>query len=144
MRHNNVSDKENAFNRLVALFICKLVDEIKKQDFEEVDFQYKQGTDTYETLQDRLQKLHQQGMEEFMREKIVYVEADYAERLFLQYTGRQRKAAIEDLKRTIRILKLREFGIRSLCDKPAIVNDVNIHRRFLGQKVGRNESCNQV
>jgi len=30
LRHNNVSDKENAFNRLVALFICKLVDEIQK------------------------------------------------------------------------------------------------------------------
>lgn len=105
LRHNNVSDKENAFNRLVALFICKLVDEIKKQDFDEVDFQYKQGADTYESLQDRLQRLHQQGMEEFMREKIFYVEADYAERLFMQYTGRQRKAAIEDLNRTIRILK---------------------------------------
>lgn len=105
LRHNNVSDKENAFNRLVALFICKLVDEIKKQDFDEVDFQYKQGSDTYESLQDRLQRLHQQGMEEFMREKIFYVEADYAERLFSQYTGRQRKAAIEDLNRTIRILK---------------------------------------
>ena len=105
LRHNNVSDKENAFNRLVALFICKLVDEIKKQDFDEVDFQYKQGQDTYESLQDRLQHLHQQGMEEFMKEKIFYVEADYAERLFMQYTGRQRKAAIEDLNRTIRILK---------------------------------------
>lgn len=105
LRHNNVSDKENAFNRLVALFICKLVDEIKKQDFDEVDFQYKQGSDTYESLQDRLQRLHQQGMEEFMREKIFYIEADYAERLFSQYTGRQRKAAIEDLNRTIRILK---------------------------------------
>ena len=105
LRHNNVSDKENAFNRLVALFICKLVDEIKKQDFDVVDFQYKQGQDTYESLQDRLQRLHQQGMEEFMKEKIFYVEADYAERLFKQYTGRQRKAAIEDLNRTIRILK---------------------------------------
>lgn len=105
LRHNNVSDKENAFNRLVALFICKLVDEIKKQDFEEVEFQYKQGTDTYETLQDRLQRLHTQGMEEFMKEKIFYVEADYAERLFQQYTGHQRKRAIEELNKTIRILK---------------------------------------
>ena len=105
LRHNNVSDKENAFNRLVALFICKLVDEIKKQDFDEVDFQYKQGSDTYEILQDRLQRLHQQGMEEFMKEKIFYVEADYAEKLFQQYTGRQRKAAIDELNRTIRILK---------------------------------------
>lgn len=105
LRHNNVSDKENAFNRLVALFICKLVDEIKKQDFEEVEFQYKQGTDTYESLQDRLQRLHTQGMEEFMKEKIFYVEADYAERLFMQYTGQKRKRAIEELNKTIRILK---------------------------------------
>ena len=105
LRHNNVSDKENAFNRLVALFICKLVDEIKKQDFDVVEFQYKEGQDTYESLQDRLQHLHQQGMEEFMKEKIFYVEADYAEKLFKQYTGQQRKAAIEDLNRTIRILK---------------------------------------
>ena len=42
------------------------------------------------------------------------------------------------------VLKLREFGIRSLCNKPAFVNDVNIQRRFLWQKVVRNESCNQV
>lgn len=105
LRHNNVSDKENAFNRLVALFICKLVDEIKKQDFEEVEFQYKQGNDTYESLQDRLQRLHTQGMEEFMKEKIFYVEADYAERLFMQYTGQKRKRAIEELNKTIRILK---------------------------------------
>lgn len=105
LRHNNVSDKENAFNRLVALFICKLVDEIKKQDFEEVEFQYKQGTDTYESLQDRLQRLHTQGMEDFMKEKIFYVEADYAERLFVQYTGHKRKQAIEELNKTIRILK---------------------------------------
>ncbi|MGI6222279.1 MAG: N-6 DNA methylase [Prevotella sp.] len=104
LRHNNVSDKENAFNRLVALFICKLVDEIKKQDYEEVDFQYKY-TDTYETLQDRLQHLHQQGMEEFMKEKIFYVDDGYADRLFEQYTGQKRKAAIADLKKTIRILK---------------------------------------
>lgn len=42
LRHNNVSDKENAFNRLVALFICKLVDESTKGEDDEVEFQYKQ------------------------------------------------------------------------------------------------------
>lgn len=105
LRHNNVSDKENAFNRLVALFICKLVDEIQKSDADEVEFQYKQGTDTYETLQDRLQRLHKEGMETFMREEIFYVSADYPEWLFSNYTGHQRKKAIEDLKDKIRILK---------------------------------------
>ena len=104
-RHNNVSDKENAFNRLVALFICKLVDESTKNEDAEVEFQYKQGTDTYETLQDRLQRLHRDGMEKFMREEILYVSADYPEWLFSTYTGSKRKRAIEDLQNTIRILK---------------------------------------
>ncbi|MDD3125637.1 MAG: N-6 DNA methylase [Candidatus Kapabacteria bacterium] len=106
LRHNNVSDKENAFNRLIALFICKLVDEINKSDNDEVEFQYKQGTDTYESLQDRLQKLHRDGMERFMKEKIVYVADDYADNLFKQkLNGEKRKSAIADLKQTIRILK---------------------------------------
>ena len=105
LRHNNVSDKENAFNRLVALFICKLVDESTKSEDDEVEFQYKQGTDTYETLQDRLQRLHRDGMKKFMREKTFYISADYPERLFSTYTGSKRKQAIEDLQNTIRILK---------------------------------------
>ena len=105
LRHNNVSDKENAFNRLVALFICKLVDESTKNDNDEVEFQYKQGTDTYETLQDRLQRLHRDGMEKFMGEEIYYVSSDYPEWLFSTYTGAKRKKAIADLQKTIRILK---------------------------------------
>ena len=105
LRHNNVSDKENAFNRLVALFICKLVDEIQKTDDDIVDFQYKIGTDTYETLQDRLQKLHKEGMEKFMKEEIFYVSDDYDEKLVCQYTGQKREKMIEDLKSTLHILK---------------------------------------
>ncbi len=105
LRHNNVSNKENAFNRLIALFICKLVDEIQKSDNDIVDLQYKVGTDTYESLQDRLQRLHKEGMENFMQEKIFYVSDDYAEKLVKQYTGQQRKKMISDLKDTIRILK---------------------------------------
>lgn len=105
LRHNNVSDKENAFNRLIALFICKLVDEIQKTDDDIVEFQYKVGTDTYESLQDRLQRLHKEGMEKFMREKIFYVSDDYAENLVKQYTKQRRVKMIEELKNTLRILK---------------------------------------
>lgn len=102
LRHNNVSDKENAFNRLVALFICKLVDEIQKSDDDIVEFQYKVGTDSYESLQDRLQRLHKEGMEKFMGEEIYYVSDDYAENLFAQkLNDNRRRAAIEDLRNTI-------------------------------------------
>lgn len=105
LRHNNVSDKENAFNKLVALFICKLVDEITKQDDDIVDFQYKFGTDTYETLLDRLQRLYKEGMDKFMKEEIFYVPPEYPLVLFSGYKGQNRKNAINDLKETLRKLK---------------------------------------
>lgn len=104
LRHNAVSDKENAFNRLIALFICKLVDE-EKADEQEVDFQYKVGTDTYETLQDRLQQLYQIGMEKFMKEEIFYVNNDYAESLFRDLNIDTREYAKTMLQNTIRKLK---------------------------------------
>lgn len=105
LRHNNVSDKENAFNKLVALFICKLVDEITKKDNDIVDFQYKYGTDTYETLLDRLQRLYKEGMDKFMKEEIFYVSSEYPVNLFSNYKGHNRKNAINDLKETFRKLK---------------------------------------
>lgn len=105
LRHNNVSDKENVFNRLIALFICKLVDEIQKTDDDIVEFRYKSGTGRYESLQDRLRRLHKGGMEKFMREKIFYVSDDYAENLVRQYTGQKRVRMIEALRRTLKILK---------------------------------------
>ncbi|MBQ3625817.1 MAG: N-6 DNA methylase, partial [Synergistaceae bacterium] len=105
LRHNNVSDKENAFNRLIVLFICKLVDEINKSDDDIVEFQYKQGTDTYETLQDRLQRLHSEGMKNFMDEEIFYLSEDYPDELFARYNSKDRISAINELKNNIRKLK---------------------------------------
>ena len=105
LRHNNVSDKENAFNKLTALFICKLVDEINKDEDDIVEFQYKFGTDTYETLLDRLQRLYKEGMDKFMKEEIFYASSEYPQNLFSNYKGQNRKNAIEDLKETFRKLK---------------------------------------
>lgn len=70
-----------------------------------VEFQYKVGTDTYESLQDRLQRLHKEGMEKFMREEVFYVSDDYAENLVKQYTKQKRVKMIEELRNTLRILK---------------------------------------
>lgn len=105
LRHNNVSDKENAFNRLTALFICKLYDEIKKTNDAEVEFQYKSGADTYESLQDRLQRLYRDGMKDFMKEDIFYIPDTYAEELIKDYMGQNRANLIEELKKTLRTLK---------------------------------------
>lgn len=105
LRHNNISDKENAFNKLVSLFICKLVDEITKEEDDIVDFQYKLGTDTYETLLDRLQRLYKEGMDKFMKEEIFYVSSEYPINLFSDYKEQNRKNEIDNLRETFRKLK---------------------------------------
>ncbi|MBR6014119.1 MAG: N-6 DNA methylase [Selenomonadaceae bacterium] len=105
LRHNNISDYANAFNRLIALFICKLVDESQKNFDDEVDFQYKIGVDSYEILQDRLQRLHRDGMEKFMDEKIFYMPDDYAKNLVQQVLGQNREIMIQDLQNNLRKLK---------------------------------------
>lgn len=110
LRHNAVSDKENAFNRLIALFICKLVDETDKEPNSEVDFQYKTTKDSYESLQDRLQRLYRDGMGKFMGEEIFYVADDFADDVFHRYQGGDRKNAINELKDTIKKLKFYTNG----------------------------------
>ena len=105
LRHNSVSDKENAFNRLTSLFICKLADELGKTEDAPLDFHYMPMSDKYDTLQVRLQELYYQGMTHFMKEDIFYVEDKYAERLVNDYSGQNREAMIAELQKTIRSLK---------------------------------------
>lgn len=105
LRHNNVSDKENAFNRLIALFIAKLYDEKTKTLESEVEFQYKTGTDTYQKMQDRLQKLHYKGMKEFMGEEVFYVADDYVKTVLENELEENREQLEAELNKTIKKLK---------------------------------------
>lgn len=106
LRHNQVSDKENAFNRLVALFICKLVDESLTPADGEVSFQFKDGSDTHEIFQDRLQRLYTDGMKKFMGEEIFYLPENYPDKLFENFGDEENHAQqISDLRENFRKLK---------------------------------------
>lgn len=120
LRHNNVSDKENAFNRLVALFIAKLYDEKTKTLENEVEFQYKTGTDTYQKMQDRLQKLHHYGMKEFMKEDVFYVEDDYVKKVMKNALEENREQLEAELNETINKLKFytnNDFAFKDVHNK---------------------------
>lgn len=120
LRHNNVSDKENAFNRLIALFIAKLYDEKTKTPENEVEFQYKTGTDTYQKMQDRLQKLHHYGMKEFMKEDVFYVEDDYVKKVMKNALEENRGQLEAELNETINKLKFytnNDFAFKDVHNK---------------------------
>ena len=120
LRHNNVSDKENAFNRLIALFIAKLYDEKKKGEEDVVEFQYKAGTDTYQKMQDRLQNLHHLGMKEFMKEEVFYVRDDYVKKVVFDSLQENREKLEAELNDTITKLKFytnNDFAFKDVHNK---------------------------
>ena len=75
LRKHNVSRRENAFEVLVNLFLCKIVDET--QNPEDLHFYWKgMAYDSYFDLVDRLQKLYKIGMQQFLQQDIIYVSQD--------------------------------------------------------------------
>lgn len=75
LRQHNISARENAFDKLINILLCKLVDELDNPD----DLQFVWKGIAYEThfdLLDRLQSLYQQGMSAFLGEEITYINQD--------------------------------------------------------------------
>ncbi len=81
LRQHNVSGRENAFDKLVNLFLCKIVDETNNPD--ELKFYWKGiAYDDQFSLIDRLQKLYQDGMQRFLGEDVVYISVDQIDKAF--------------------------------------------------------------
>ena len=97
LRQHNVSGRENAFDKLVNLFLAKVVDETNNP--EDLHFYWK-GTayDDDFQLQDRLQRLYRDGMELFLSEKVTYIEnsqIDWAFRRFKNDPDATKKTIME-------------------------------------------------
>lgn len=101
LRHNNVSDKENAFNRLCAIILAKLIDEERIPEAI-LDFQWFPNKDTPEDLIDRLQRLYKRGMKETLGEDITYFEERDIDHAFQAH---RRDAAKNQVKKIFRALK---------------------------------------
>lgn len=73
LRQHNVSGRENAFDKLVNLFLCKIVDE--KHNPHDLKFYWRGiALDSYFDLIDRLQRLYHDGMREFLKEDVTYID----------------------------------------------------------------------
>lgn len=84
LRRHNVGAKENAFDKLVNLFLAKVVDETNNPD--DLHFYWKGAAyDDDFSLQDRLQRLYRDGMEKFLNETVTYIENEQIEKAFRWY-----------------------------------------------------------
>lgn len=86
MRQHNVSGRENAFDKLVNLFLAKIVDETRNR--QALKFHWAgPATDDYYSLQDRLQKMYSEGMNEFLGEQVTYIDEQQINHAFTHYLG---------------------------------------------------------
>jgi len=69
LRHNGVSDKPNAFNKLLNLFVCKIIDEDRSEN-EELQFQCWENLPN-EDLQMTLNDLYKFGMKRFLEIDVI-------------------------------------------------------------------------
>lgn len=103
MRQHNVSGRENAFDKLVNLFLCKIVDEAKNP--KDIKFYWKGiAYDSYFDLQDRLQLLYKSGMKEFLGEEVTYIDNTAIDKAF-RFFKKDPDATKDTIKKYFRQLK---------------------------------------
>ncbi|MDQ7083432.1 MAG: N-6 DNA methylase [Sulfurovum sp.] len=76
MRQHNIGSPERAFNVLVNLFLCKIIDENSNQKNKKSELKFYWKGVSYDDafgLQDRLQELYKEGMFNFLNEEITYI-----------------------------------------------------------------------
>ena len=103
LRKHNIARRENAFEVLVNLFLCKLVDE--EDNTTDLKFYWKGMTyDNYFDFVDRLQDLYQKGMRKFLNEEISYISNEQIDNAFWTVKNK-RNATKQQIQRYFRELK---------------------------------------
>lgn len=125
LRHNVVSDKGNAFNKIFTLFLCKVYDETSKQDDEELDFQWKEGIDTDVSFQLRLTDLYKNGMEVFLSRIVSDFDEQEFENKYKHLSKETKDELLKEIN-TLRLEKNNEFAIKEVYDHDSFVENAKI------------------
>lgn len=124
LRHNVVSDKPNAFNKIFTLFLCKIVDENRNQD-DQLHFQWLEGEDNHISFQKRLTDLYNRGMLELLEKKVTDVSDSEFDKQFLQVET-QYKDKFKEILTEIRLKKNNEFAIKEVYDDPSFEENAKV------------------
>lgn len=118
LRQHNVGGYENAFDKLVNLFLAKVVDETSNPD--DLNFYWKGSAydDDYR-LQDRLQRLYRDGMKRFLNEDVTYIEDGEIEKAFRRFKNDPdaTKKTIKSYFRALKFFSDNDFSFISVHNK---------------------------
>lgn len=127
LRQYNVASHENAFDKLVNLFLVKVVDEVRNPL--DLQFLWKGAAyDDYYSFQDRLQRLYQIGMKDYLGEDVTYIDNASIENAFRMQ--RNDPDAIKDtiLKyfRQLKFYSNSDFGFLDVHNKQLFIQNAVI------------------
>ena len=130
LRHNAISDKPNAFNKLLNLFVCKIIDEDKNTD-DELEFQWLE-TDTDESLQLRLNDLYKDGMWRFLEIDIIdYKQEDVTQKLDILDADSDTKKWIMQMYTDTRLKKSPNFAFIEVQDDKTFSLNAKVIREIV-------------
>ena len=116
LRHNVVSDKPNAFNKIFTLFLCKIMDEKNTKPNEQLEFQWLEGIDDHISFQKRLTDLYQKGMKEFLDKEVTDLSDKEFEEKFGTLDNNMKDLLLKEFTK-IRLQKNNEFAIKDVFDE---------------------------
>ena len=117
LRHNIVSDKGNAFNKIFNLFLCKILDEDRSDEY--LEFQWVEGQDDEEILLGRLNSLYKKGMLKYLNKNIT----DYSED---DIETQEVTAEIKKIIKELRLYKNQEFAFLEVFNKETFKENARI------------------
>lgn len=127
LRQYNVASHENAFDKLVNLFLVKVVDEVRNP--KDLQFLWKGAAyDDYYSFQDRLQKLYQIGMKDYLGEDVTYIDNASIENAFRMQRGDPDaiKDTILEYFRQLKFYSNSDFGFLDVHNKQLFVQNAVI------------------
>ena len=129
LRHNVVSDKPNAFNKIFTLFLCKIVDENRNGD-EQLHFQWIEGEDTHISFQKRLTDLYNRGMLELLEKTVTDVSDSEFDKRFKQVDDKYREE-FKNILTEIRLKKNNEFAIKEVYDDESFYDNAKVVKEIV-------------
>jgi type I restriction enzyme M protein len=130
LRHNNVSDKENAFNRLCAIILAKLIDE-DREPGAILDFQWFPNKDTDEDLIDRLQRLYKRGMKETLGEEITYFEERDIDNAFIAHRRDMARNQVKKIFRALKFYTNNDFAFKEVHNQKLFEQNTQVVREIV-------------
>lgn len=126
LRHNVVSDKPNAFNKIFTLFLCKIYDEkVNEGTDNELAFQWIEGKDDDISFQLRLTDLYKNGMKEFLEKNVTDFSEDEFEKKYKSLDDSVKAELLQEFKK-IRLEKNNEFAIKEVYDEKSFKENAKV------------------